>query len=63
MRLLHNSVKEKEVLSHISSAFNAFVELDSKGIHDDEDFKNAANTMHRLIALRVARRIDPDVWS
>lgn len=55
--------QEKEVLSHISSAFNVFVELDSKGIHDDEDFKNAANTMHRLIALRVARRVDPDVWS
>lgn len=55
--------QEKEVISHISEAFNSFIALKEKGVNDNEDFKNAANAMHRLIALRVARRADPDIWS
>lgn len=55
--------KEKECLKLLAESWNIFVELDSKHPQDDSEFCTALHDAQKMIALRVARRIDKDVWS
>lgn len=57
------TVEEKEVLHLLGEAFNKFGELSSQGHDDKAEFKDAIHRAQQIIALRVARRVDPDVWS
>jgi hypothetical protein len=54
--------QEKEILGHLSKAWNAFVELDKKHPDDNDEFRRAIHDAQKMIALRVARRVDQDVW-
>jgi hypothetical protein len=54
---------ERNVLEHLCNAFNGFVELGCKHPADDGEFCRAIHEAQRLVALRVARRVDPGVWS
>lgn len=53
---------EKEVLRLLSEAWNVFVNLDDKHPDDDDEFRRAIHDAQKTVALRVARRIDTDVW-
>lgn len=53
---------ERDVLDRLASAWNAFVELERRAESDSAEFAAAIHRAQNLIALRVARRVDPDVW-
>ena len=55
--------KEKECLALLAESWKIFVELDAKHPQDDSEFCTALHDAQKMIALRVARRIDKDVWS
>ena len=54
---------EREVINHLADAWNAFIELPRMKESDMGEFKQAIHGAQLLIAARVARRVDPDVWS
>jgi len=53
---------EKEVLKNLALAWNQFTKLENRSEHDNKEFMDAIHRAQQLIALRVARRIDSDVW-
>ena len=57
------TLKEAFVLQALVDAWNAFVQLPDSKDSDNKAFADAIHTAQRLIALRVARRADPDVWN
>lgn len=54
--------REREVLDHLTSAWNTYLLL-PKG-HPDEviDLRGAIHAAQRIVAARVARRVEPDIW-
>ncbi len=55
--------EEKLCLNYLADAWNAFIKLDHKQPQDNPEFCTAIHAAMNLIALRVARRIDKDVWT
>jgi hypothetical protein len=53
---------EKEVLNHLVQAWNKFIALPNQSEHNLREYQTAIHQCQQLIALRVARRADPDVW-
>ncbi len=56
------TMKEAVVLQALVDAWNGFTALPDRRNSDNQDFAAAIHDAQRLIALRVARRCDPDVW-
>jgi hypothetical protein len=54
---------EKECLKHLVEAWNLFVGMDNKHPSDNSEFCKAIHDAQKMLALRVARRVDTDVWS
>lgn len=54
--------EEKDCASHLMSAWNKFLALDKKHPSDDAEFLKAIHDAQKMIALRVARRVDPNFW-
>ncbi len=54
--------KEKIILSHLANAWNEFVELKEEHPYDAHEFCRAIHDAQKIIALRVARRADPETW-
>lgn len=55
---------EQKVLDSLAHAWNAYRQLDSNGA-GDSDYQDLLNSIHaaqRVIATRVARRANPEVW-
>lgn len=55
--------QEKECLNHLAQAWNCFAALQEKHPQDNSEFCEAIHSAQKMIALRVARRVDKDVWS
>lgn len=56
------SDEERLCLKHLEKAWNVFLSLYDKHPMDDTEFCNAIHDAQKMIALRVARRIDVDIW-
>lgn len=56
------SEEEKGVLQLLGQAWVIFYHLDKKHPSDEQEFLKAIHQAQQLIAMRVARRVDPDVW-
>jgi len=54
---------EHEVLMHLADAWNKFLSLTGNRTDDVEEFRHAIHEAQSKIALRVARRVNPEVWS
>ena len=54
---------EQAVLRHLADAFNAFVALVGKHPDDDAEFRKEIEDAQKCLALRVARRVDPHIWT
>lgn len=55
--------EEKELLQRLGEAYNLYIALDKRSEGDNKEFVDALHRLQQLVALRVARRVDPDVWS
>ena len=53
---------ELEVLRLLGEAWNTFVALDRKHPDDNDEFRHAIHAAQQMVALRVARRVNPGVW-
>lgn len=56
------SPQEKEVLAHLSRAWEEFLALPNKHPDDLDEFRHPLHQLQMIIAWRVARRADPDTW-
>jgi hypothetical protein len=54
---------EKLVMDRLSEAWNTYLTLPRSSTEEIADFRFSVDRCHDLIARRVARRVDPDVWS
>jgi hypothetical protein len=54
--------KEKAALDHLAQAWNEWIDLPGKSKSDDVEFMDSIHRAQAMIAMRVARRADPDVW-
>lgn len=54
---------EKECLNHLVQAWEIFNAMQEKHPSDNTEFCTAIHDAQKMLALRVARRIDTDVWS
>lgn len=54
---------ERKALNHLVEFWNAYVSLaDTTGVRDTEEVREAVHKIQGVMALRVARRVDPDFW-
>lgn len=54
---------EKAICKHLADAWNGFIALGEHELNDLADFRSAIDACHKEIALRVARRANPEVWA
>lgn len=54
--------QEQEVLKKLVEAYSLFTNLDNRSEADNKEFVDAVHRAQQLIALRVARRVNPEVW-
>jgi hypothetical protein len=55
--------EERDLLKKLGEAYNMYTALDKRSEGDNKEFVDALHRLQQLVALRVARRVDPDVWS
>jgi hypothetical protein len=55
--------QEKEILFLLADAWNKFQAIEGKHPDDNRDFLDGIHNLQRLIGVRVARRVDVDVWN
>jgi hypothetical protein len=55
--------EEKEILQKLGEAFTVYSQLEKRSEADNKEFTDAIHRLQQLIALRVARRVDLDVWA
>ncbi len=53
---------EVALLGMLANAWNLWCRQPDRLPGDDADFERAIHDAQRMVALRVARRADPDVW-
>lgn len=56
------SEEEKEILALSSELWQRFVDLPESLDDEVKEFQLAVHNLQRIIATRVARRVNPDVW-
>jgi hypothetical protein len=56
------SKQEIIVLNHLANAWNEFCKLEERLDHDTDEFMKAIHIAQDKIALRVARRVNPEIW-
>jgi len=56
------SLQEQEILAHLAKAWDGFVNLDNRSDDDNREYRDAIHAAQKMIALRVARRIDAHIW-
>jgi hypothetical protein len=54
---------ERRLLDLSADLWNTYTQLEGRAETDDADFQAHVNALQRIIALRVARRVDPDLWT
>lgn len=56
------NLEEQQILRKLGEAWNEFQALSNHIQSDKKEFLDAIHRCQQIIALRVARRIDPGVW-
>jgi hypothetical protein len=54
--------EELQVLYHLREAWNAFSRLEKHREMDKTEFVDSIHKTQQIIALRVARRVNPEIW-
>jgi hypothetical protein len=53
---------EREILKLLTEVWNKWLKLEGKHPDDDSEMRRAIHSAQLLIAYRVAKRIDPEIW-
>jgi len=62
-QLVSLTLDEKDVLSHLAQAWEKFVALPQNSTDNLKEYQESIHRCQQLVALRVARRADPEVWT
>lgn len=54
--------QEQQILKKLVEAWSLYSELENRSDADNKEFLDAVHRAQQLIALRVARRVNPEVW-
>ena len=58
------TLKEKEAMEHLVDFWNAYLALpDSKGTETTRTVCDAVHIIQGVMAIRVARRANPEIWN
>lgn len=55
--------QESDLLKKLVEAYNQFTALDKRSEADNKEFVDAIHRCQQIVALRVARRVNPEVWT
>lgn len=55
--------EEKLVLQRLAEAWNCFLALEPYHPDENDEFRRAIHAAQSVIAVRIASRIDKDIWS
>lgn len=55
--------EETELLKTLGNAFSLYTALEKRSEADDREFVDALHRLQQIVALRVARRVNPEVWA
>lgn len=55
--------EETELLKKLGESYNLYCSLDKRSDADNKEFVDALHRLQQIIALRVARRVNPEVWA
>lgn len=53
---------EKLILNDVNSAFGAYLKLADRDSCDDTEFCEGVHRLQNVIAMRIARRENPEFW-
>jgi hypothetical protein len=53
---------EEDILKKLAEAWSIFMSLDKTSDADKNEYMDAIHRAQQIIALRVARRVNPEVW-
>lgn len=54
---------ERDLLRRLGECYNLFTSLEKRSEADNSEFVDAIHRCQQIVALRVARRVDPEVWA
>jgi hypothetical protein len=54
--------EERSVIVALAAAWNRFIALPVLHTDDNREFRSAIHAAQNIVAYRVARRVNPDVW-
>lgn len=54
---------EADLLRKLGECWNLFTSLEKRSAADNSEFVDSIHRCQQIVALRVARRADPEVWS
>ena len=54
---------EKDCINHLTAAWNTFLKLPDGHPDSQDEFRHSLHECQRLIAARVAKRVDPNIWA
>lgn len=54
--------QELFVLKKLGEAWNGYISLKKRSDSNDKEFLDSIHRAQQIIALRVARRVNPEVW-
>jgi hypothetical protein len=55
--------EETDLLKKLGESYNLYCSLDRRSDADNMEFVDALHRLQQIIALRVARRVNPEVWA
>ena len=55
--------EETDLLKKLGECYNLYCSLDKRSESDNKEFVDAIHRLQQIIALRVARRVNPEVWA
>lgn len=55
--------EETELLKKLGESYNMYCNLNARSEADNKEFMDALHRLQQIIALRVARRVNPEVWA
>ena len=62
LQIISLTEAEKTVLQKLGETWNLFCSLDNRLNDDNKEFLDCIHRAQQIIAMRVARRVDPEVW-
>lgn len=54
--------EEKQIIDHLSDAYNIFITLPNKHISDNEEFTRYIHILQRHVMALATRRIHPEIF-